>query len=288
LNSTPTRYFWISCIALCALSRGLCADEPDGVTLPQRNLKRIVERQKIILDNANKGGETLDVESIRVQLQEVCHEYDLLVHDSPNFAAGYASYGYLLSKLGMQKEAAIMLLKANSLDPDIPLVKNQIGNYLAEEGRPLEAINYYIAAIKLAPDQPLYHYQLGSLLYEARNDFIKKGIYTRPQLDETMLSAFKKAAELAPERIEFTYRYAEAFYDLEKPDWPGALIQWAHLEEKAKTNLERETMRLHAVNVLIKDNRYDHASLLIRTISEPQLDKQKQKLITELNRLLKK
>jgi len=258
------------------------------VTLPQRNLKRIVERQKIILDNANKGGETLDVESIRVQLQEVCHEYDLLVHDSPNFAAGYASYGYLLSKLGMQKEAAIMLLKANSLDPDIPLVKNQIGNYLAEEGRPLEAINYYIAAIKLAPDQPLYHYQLGSLLYEARNDFIKKGIYTRPQLDETMLSAFKKAAELAPERIEFTYRYAEAFYDLEKPDWPGALIQWAHLEEKAKTNLERETMRLHAVNVLMKDNRYDHASLLIRTISEPQLDKQKQKLITELNRLLKK
>jgi hypothetical protein len=125
-------------------------------------------------------------------------------------------------------------------------------------------------------------------LYEARNDFIKKGIYTRPQLDETMLSAFKKAAELAPERIEFTYRYAEAFYDLEKPDWPGALIQWAHLEEKAKTNLERETMRLHAVNVLMKDNRYDHASLLIRTISEPQLDKQKQKLITELNRLLKK
>ena len=83
------------------------------MTLPQRNLKRIVERQKIILDNANKGGETLDVESIRVQLQEVCHEYDLLVHDSPNFAAGYASYGYLLSKLGMQKEAAMMLLKAN-------------------------------------------------------------------------------------------------------------------------------------------------------------------------------
>jgi hypothetical protein len=38
----------------------------------------------------------------------------------------------------------------------------------------------------------------------------------------------------------------------------------------------------------MKDNRYDHASLLIRTISEPQLDKQKQKLITELNRLLKK
>ena len=288
MNTSFIRYLWILTLALGVVNYAQCADETAEVTLPQRNLKRIVERQKIILDNANKSGESVDVESIRVQLQEVCHDYDMLVHDSPNFAAGYASYGYLLSKLGMNKEAAVMLLKANALDPDIPLVKNQLGNYLAEEGRPLEAINYYIAAIKLSPQEPLYHYQLGTLLYEARNEFVKKGVYTRPKLDEAMLNAFKKAAELAPDRIEFTYRYAEAFYDLEKPDWPGALIQWAHLEEKAKTVLERETMRLHAVNVLIKDGRFDHASLLVGTITSPELEKQKQKLISDLNTKLKK
>jgi tetratricopeptide (TPR) repeat protein len=288
LNFFLQRQFRILLLSLCVLSIGFCADEPEGVTLPQRNLKRVVERQKIILENASKGGDTQDIESVRVQLQEVCHDYDLLIHDSPDFAAGFASYGYLLAKLGMQKEAAVMLLKANALDNDIPLVKNQLGNYLAEEGKPLEAINYFISAIKLEPKEPLYHYQLGTLLYEAREEFIKKGVYTRIQLDNAMLNAFRKASELAPNRIEFTYRYAEAFYDLETPDWAGALIQWAHLEDKAKTTLERETMRLHAVNVLIKDKRYDHASLLIKTIASPELEQQKQKLVNELSRKLKR
>ena len=41
-----------------------------------------------------------------------------------------------------------------------------------------------------------------------------------------MHEAFRTAAELAPDRIEFTYRYAESFYDLEKPDWDGAFKAW--------------------------------------------------------------
>jgi hypothetical protein len=45
-----------------------------------------------------------------------------------------------------------------------------------------------------------------------------------------MHEAFRKAAELAPDRLEFTYRYAESFYDLTTPDWDGALKAWNTLE----------------------------------------------------------
>ena len=38
-------------------------------------------------------------------------------------------------------------------------------------------------------------------------------------LDDGMHHAFQRASELAPSRFEFAYRYAESFYDLEKPDW---------------------------------------------------------------------
>ncbi|MGD1031606.1 MAG: hypothetical protein ABSA05_10730 [Opitutaceae bacterium] len=257
-------------------------------TMPERELRQIVGRQKIILDQAAKDGEKADDESLRVELQEICHDYELLLHDSPNFAAAYASYGYLLSKIDMRKEAAAMLLKANALDPNIPLVKNELGNYLAEDGKPIEAVNYFIAAIKLEPNEPLYHYQLGTLLYEARDDFLKKGVYTRPQIDEAMHNAFKKAAELAPDRIEFTYRYAESFADVEKPDWDGALKVWASLEDKAQTPMERGTMRLQAANVLIKQGKFDHARLLLAMVTEPGLEAQKQKLVAQLPESAKK
>jgi tetratricopeptide (TPR) repeat protein len=116
-------------------------------------------------------------------------------------------------------------------------VKNQLGGYLAEEGKPLEAAPYFLAAIKLAPDEPIYHYQLATLLVEARDDFIRSGAWTRATLDEAMTTGFKRAAELAPERFEFGYRHAESFYDLAKPDWPTALKAWAALEEKRRRPL---------------------------------------------------
>ena len=183
-----------------------------------------------------------------------------------------------------------MLLKANQLDPDIAIVKNQIGNLLAEDGKPLEAAPYFIAAIKLEPNEALYHYQLGTLLAEARDDFLKAnaGDWTRASLDNAMHNAFKRATELAPDRFEFAYRYAESFYDLETPDWPGALQAWSALEEKAPTSIERQTMRLHAANVCLKTGDVARARILLDTVDEPKLQGQKARLLPQLAELEKK
>ncbi|HVS53091.1 MAG TPA: hypothetical protein VHD62_12110 [Opitutaceae bacterium] len=254
----------------------------EGETMAERSLKQIVERQKALFAEAEKQGDNLDMAAFQPQVQALTHDYELLLRENPKFAAAYAAYGYLLGKVGLRKESATILLRANQLDPDIPLVKNQLGNYMAEEGKPLEAAPYFLAAIKLAPNEPLYHYQLGTLLTEARDDFLKSGEWTRAGVDEAMHNAFKRAAELAPDRFEFAYRYAESFYDLEKPDWDGALKAWAALEEKAPTAIERQTMRLHAANVLLKMGKRDHAKALLDTVDEPKLQAQKQKLVVQL------
>ena len=260
----------------------------EGETMADRNLKRIVERQKELLADAEKQGDRLDLPSFQTQIQTLVHDYELLVRENPKFAAAYAAYGYLLSKVDMRKEAATMLLKANQLDQDIPLVKNQLGNFMAEDGKPLEAASYFLAAIKLAPNEPLYHYQLGSLLAEARDDFLKSGEWTRAAVDAAMRQAFQRAAELAPDRFEFAYRYAESFYDLEKPDWETALKLWSDLEEKAPTAIERQTMRLHAANICLKLGKRDHAQALLDTVDEPKLAAQKQKLVAQLAEAPKK
>jgi tetratricopeptide (TPR) repeat protein len=254
----------------------------EAQTMSERTLKRIVERQKDLFADAQQQGENLDVEAFRTQVQALAHDYEMLLRANPDFAAGYAAYGYLLSRVDVRKEAAAILLRANQLDPDIALVKNQLGNVLAEDGKPLLAAPYYLAAIKLEPDEPLYHYQLGMILTEARDDFLQSGEWSRATLDETMLHSFQRAAELAPDRFEFTYRYAEAFYDVEKPDWNAALKIWSTLEENAETAIERQTMRLHAANILLKLGKPEHARMLLSTIDDPKLQGQKQTLVGRL------
>ena len=249
----------------------------------ERSFKQLLERQKELLEEATKENPNFDEANFRLQIEQVCRGYEEFLRANPKFAAGYAAYGYLLGKLDQKKESIGMLLKANELDPDQALVKNQIGNYLAEEGRPLDALPYYMAALKIAPNEPLYHYQLGTLLYEARDEFLKSDEWRQEAIDKSIHEAFRKAAELAPDRIEFTYRYAESFYHLEPPDWDAALQAWSTLEIKAPTAVERETMRLHAANVLIKQGKTVEARAVLDTINESALAKPKEKLFAQLN-----
>ena len=282
------RMKFVLCILLAGSVTALPLRAAEGVTMAENTFNRLVERQKEIFADAKKQGDNLDEASFKTKVQQLAHDYEVFLRDNPRHPGGHAAYGYLLSKVGQRKESAAMLLKANSLDPDNPLVKNQIGNYLAEEGKPREAVNYFLAAIKLAPNEPLYHYQLGTLLAEARDDFLKGGEWTRAALDLSMRQAFQRATELAPDRFEFAYRYAECFYDLAVPDWETALKLWAALEDKAPTPIERQAMRLHAANICVKLGKRDHARTLLETVDDPALQKQKQKLVAQLAETAKK
>ncbi len=252
----------------------------DVIAKATARLQELVARQDALL--AALGKENADKDNIKRDLQTLIFDYDTFLRVYPAFAPGYVTYGLLLGKVGMRRESSAILLKANQLDSEIPIVKNQLGNYLAEEGEPLEAVNYFLAAIRLAPEEPLYHYQLGTLLTEARDDFLKSGQWTRAQLDHAMHDAFKRAADLAPANFAFAYRYAESFYDLAEPDWDEALRVWGALEDRATPGVEKETIRLHAANILIKQQKFDHARLLLAKVTAEPLQGQKQKLLDQL------
>lgn len=251
-------------------------------TLAEHTLKDIVGRQKAIFERAEAEKEHLDEAWLRGELQALINSYDVLIQKSPDFAAAYAAYGQLLGRVGMDRAAIGILLKANQLDGEIPLVKNEIGRLLAEDGKPAEALPWITAAIKLAPEEPVYHYHLGQLLVEARDDLVATGNFAREKLDESMLEAFQRAAQLQPANLAYAYRAAEAYYDLATPRWEEALKAWSALEEKAAPGVEQQTMRLHAANVLLKLGRREHARAFLITITETPLQKQKQTLLDEL------
>ena len=189
----------LSILVLAAAVPPLAAQE-DPAT---RDLKRLVDRQRVLLTRAAAAEDAVEVEDVREPLQRLVFEYEDYLRKYPDVAAGYASYAMLLGNplIDERRRAAALLVRANQLDSDLPLVKNQLGNYLAEEGRPLEAINYYLAATRLEPKEPLYHFQIGTLLSAARDDFLKSGEWSRAALYRAMLDAFRLAAELAPENI---------------------------------------------------------------------------------------
>ncbi len=259
------------------------ADQPARAeTMAEKTLKEIVGRQRDILARADKDGDNLDVAGLRGDLQSVINSYDVLIQKSPDFAPAYVAYGMLLGQVGMTRQAVGILLKANKLDAEIPVVKNEIGRFLAEDGKLVEALPWIMSAIDLEPKQALYHYHLGKLLTEGRDEFIKTGQFTRPALDKAMLQAFLRAAELAPANFAYAYRAAEAYYDLETPQWDAALAAWRKLDAGVETPLEHQTLRLHQANVLIKQGKAAEARALLDGVTEMTLAKQKQTLLDSL------
>lgn len=256
---------------------------PAQERLAERELRLLVDEGKRILSGSRRADGTYDQEALERKFQRLIHQYDAFIHEHDEFVPGYVAYAQLLSQIGQSPAARAMYVKANQLDPNIPLVKNQLGNFLAEEEDFAGALPYYLAATELDPKEPLYHYQIGSLLHEFRDGFLEKKIFDRATLDKKMLQSFASAAELAPTEIGFTYRYAEAFYDLESPKWDEALEAWKNIGKNAKSAVEKQTVYLHQANILLKTNEFQEARKSLAKVDQPILNRQKEKLLAEIS-----
>jgi predicted Zn-dependent protease len=276
------RFFLVFALAVSG-SAVLAAQTSE--TKAERELKELVARQKILLERAARAEDPQQIEDLRPQLQRLVFDFERYLGDYPNEVAGYISYGMLLGNplLDERKRAAVLYLKANSLNPNIALVKNQLGKYLAEDGRPLEALNYFLAAVQLEPREPLYHFQVGQLLAAAEEDFLKSGEWTSEQIETAMRNAFEQATQLAPENVAYAYRWAESYYDLKHPEWNEALRIWQALEKRVSSPVERQTMRLHQANVLLQQGQRAEARQILETVTETVLQRQKQLLIARLD-----
>ena len=280
------RKIWKITVALAGLlaaTAGWAAGAPPRTeTMAEKTLKEIVARQRDILAKADKEGDQLDVARLRGELQSVINSYDVLIQKNPDFAPAYVTYGMLLGQVGMTREAVGILLKANKLEPNLPLVKNEIGRHLAEDGKLVEALPWIMAAIDLEPKEPLYHYHLGKLLTEGRDDFIKTGQFTRPALDQAMLDAFRRAAELAPGDLSLSYRYAKAYFATEPPRTQEVLPVLDELESRATTPSMKQLVRLRRAEAFLKLGRRDEARTQLDGVTELQLAQEKQTLLDQL------
>jgi tetratricopeptide (TPR) repeat protein len=181
-------------------------------------------------------------------------------------------------------EAFNHFLKADEIDPNIAVVKQQIGTYMAEGGKPKAALPFYLRAVELEPKTAIYHFALGQLLHEFRTTYIKEGIFTRDALEREMLKAFKQAVALEPNAFDLEMRLGEAYYDLSSPDWKSALLHWNKMRKEAENQLQADILDLHRARVMGKLGRTGEAITLAQKVQTVGLQRSKQQVLDEIAR----
>jgi tetratricopeptide (TPR) repeat protein len=262
--------------SLCILS---AAGDSD---LASSSLLAIAEKEAKIYQKIAEDPEFYSANDLDRRINELVQSYRTYLLDQPNDVSAYILYGKLLRRVQENEQAFMAFLKADELDPEIAVVKQQIGNHLAEEGQGKAALTFYLRAVELEPQTAIYHFALGQLIHDFRQEFIEDGIFTSDALEREMLKAFRRAAALEPENFDFQMRLGEAYYDLTSPDWKGALVHWNKLRNKALTTLQGEILDLHRARVLGKLGRAAEAHKLLEQVLSPALQHSKQQVHDEI------
>lgn len=266
-------------IGLFALHGCLHAQSTDFAS---SRLLAIAEKEALIYKKIAEDPEFYSEDDLERRMGDLIEAYTHYLTDQPDDVSAYILYGKLLRRTGQNEAAFKAFLKADELDPNIAVVKQQIGTHLADEGNGKAALPFYLLAVELEPETATYHFALGELLLAFRDTYIKESIFTQDALEREMLKAFRKAAALEPDNFEFQMRLGEAFYDLNSPDWKSALVHWNKLSKKTTTRIQGEVLALHRARVLGKLGRGEDAQALLEQVLSPALQKSKQQVIDEI------
>ncbi len=268
-------------------SAGTGADpaQPPEPVLEDR-LYNLVERQEALLEQAAQTESAMEWAEIAHGIREVTRVYEEIIAENPDATEPMLLYGKLLRQIGEPERAQEIFRMANAVDPQIPVVKQQMGNYFAEAEEHPRALLYYLAAIELAPEEAVYHYTMGEFLHVFRDDFIEDEAYDRETLDTLMLNAFREAAKLEPANLDFQFRYAETYYDLERIPWDEALAVWERIATMPLTVVETDAVRLHRARALLNLGRTREAEAMASAVQTPGLEATRDALLARISTAL--
>jgi len=215
--------------------------------------------------------------------QTIYNQYTQYITDYPDDVTAIVLYGKFLRRAGKPDLAYDVFRKADLLDPNLAVVKQQLANHFAEADQPLPALDLLRQAESIAPSEPVYHYEIGELLNVFYDRFLANKTFDAAGLDKTMESEFARAAALAPQEKGFAWRHAECYYDQRNPDWNAALSAWLTLGSQTTNPGELQAIRLHQARALIELGRKDEARSLLALPVSSMLEASRTALLRRLS-----
>ena len=242
----------------------------DSVTLLEQKQLEVIEQEERL--EAAAAVPDADEREIQRLFHAVAREYEGIIARNPRNLESRLLYGKLLSRYGDREGARVQFLSAAQLDPDVAVIHQQLSKYYAEEEDHTRALAYALNAVRIEPDVAAYHFGLGQLLIAYRDDFLEEEVFTREQLDNEMLRSFSKARSLQPDSLPLQFRYCEAYYDLEHPDWDIALGHWQDLASRQDLSpLQQDAVRVHQARCLSELGRYPEAETFLSQVQSPDI-----------------
>ena len=286
----PTLCLWASVIFFCtAFSKSDPQATQNEITLSSLALSRILDKQARFFESPDRSPQTNDLELTR-KAQEIVADYDAYLGANPKDTNALILYGKFLRRVGQEQHAVGYFLEADSINPKLAVVKQQLANYLIEEGRPIDAFPFLIMTIELAPEQADYHYHLGNFLFLFEDDLAREGVFAKHSARAFMHKSFNQAAKLSPSNFDYQLRFALSFFDYPDSSKESALDAWNDLARKFpdRSKAENDYFNLCKARVLLELNRQADALPLLQSVSSKALDSAKRSLLHQVKSKPKK
>ena len=276
----------LAAVGLCACSTGN-ASRPDRseytYTLSQKKLLDIIEEQDRFFERI-RGKSRMshsDALSLKSKIDSLWAEY---LAEFPDDVDALVLNGKFLRATGDDELSYKQFSRADTLSPNLPVVKQQLANYEAEHGLAKHAYDNMRAAVSLAPENSVYRLQLAQLILVFREELIARHGFSQDALDAELAQSYARAAELEPENGEIRKKYALSFYDLGRADWNEALRQWNIVLEKfSPLNIDKQTALANKARVLVELGRDADAREILKKVDAPALQADKRKLLEIMN-----
>ncbi len=266
-------------LALLLLTSNTWAESTNWGNL---QLEKIVQRERNLFHSAPDPADTPARAEWERQVRALITDYQNFLTTNPESLEGTILFGKLLRKVGESKLAYAVFTQANALNPNLAVVKQEIGNCLAEQGEGILALWAFMEAIELSPQTALYHYQLGELIDLYETQLLLNEISNGPSLDGQKLAAFKKANQLDRNNKDFAWRYAQAYQDILLPNPDEALEAWKALDKLAVSRSEKDAIALHQAQWLLELKEKRKAQTLLEDIQTPSLQATRDQLWRQL------
>jgi len=255
----------------------------NSLTLSQKRILDIYTKQTKFLDRVRANGRftSADTVSEKRHIDSLWQEY-LIEH--PTDVDALVLCAKFHRACGDNDAAYATFKVADSLNPNLAVVKQQLACYEAETSLGDAAYEHILEAVKLAPEVPVYNLQAAQTILFFRDTLVESQNISRKDLDLQMIGFYAKAAELAPADKLAQWRYAQSFYDVQSADWNAALKQWELvLQNFTGLNIEKQTALANKARVLVELYKDQEAEDILKDIDNPNLSDIKIALMKIIN-----
>ncbi len=207
------------------------------------------------------------IERWKAQLKQLERDYRHFLHNHPRHARAMVAYGGLLYDEEDEDEGVRWWEKALTVDSREPYAYNDLANVYGHAGGAAKALQYYQTAIDLAPTEPVFRFNWATTCQLFRNESRAVYGWNVDEIFRHSMEQYRAARDLDPQNYEYSSTYAETFYQLPKPDWPGAYEAWQYCLRQPLDDRQHAFVCGHLARVCLRLGRIDEAKLWVSKLS---------------------